>query len=453
MNRIVTILQGMRKHLESGTHAAQTLEPYFQSLAEALAEERLFNDEMARITEKINAGLTFEEILAALYGAMRSVLPYDRIGCALLDDNGTVLRSRWNRASYEPIHLKGDFSGRMQNSSLARILETGEPRILNDLEAYLIDHPESVSTRLIVEEGIRSSLTCPLVARNRPVGFLFFSSRSIGTYRDAHVDLYRRIAGQVSLTLEKSRLYDRVVELNDLKNRFLGMASHDLRNPLFVIVGYLSLFQRGKFGPPSPEAVPVLEMMMKSCESMIEMIDNLLDVNIIESGRLELNLEEVPLEPFLREKCAGGEILARSKSIVIETALPAELPAVRLDRSRMAQVIDNLVSNAVKYSHPGTKITVAAAATGGEAEIRVRDEGQGIPLEEQEKLFKHFGKTSVKATAGERSIGLGLAIIKNIVDAHGGRIRVESRPGEGSTFIVTLPVGGPALGAGKGETR
>jgi len=136
----------------------------------------------------------------------------------------------------------------MAGSSLERVLATGEPRILDDLEAYLAAHPRSESTRLIVAEGVRSSLTCPLVANGKPVGFLFFSSRERGTYRRAHVELFMEIAGQLALIVEKSRLYELLLELDQVKNRFLGMAAHDLRNPIGVVRSYAELLQEDFLG-------------------------------------------------------------------------------------------------------------------------------------------------------------------------------------------------------------
>jgi len=130
----------------------------------------------------------------------------------------------------------------MEGSSLQKIIETGAPRILNDLSAYLLNHPESESTRRIVADGVRSSLTCPLVSQGKPIGFIFFSSESPNTFNETHVGFFMKIANKLAMIVEKGRLYQQLKELNDTKNRFLGIAAHDLRSPLAAVKGFLNLF-------------------------------------------------------------------------------------------------------------------------------------------------------------------------------------------------------------------
>uniref|UniRef100_UPI002ACE7E51 GAF domain-containing protein n=1 Tax=Chloroflexus sp. TaxID=1904827 RepID=UPI002ACE7E51 len=147
-----------------------------RELAASLARRQREIETLHRITTRINAGLMLDEILEGVYNDFRDVIPYERIGCALLEDGGNVLRARWARTSLPAIHLKRGYAAPMAGSSLEMILQTGQPRIINDLVQYLRRKPESESTRLIVNEGIRSSLTCPLIANGVPIGFIFFSS-------------------------------------------------------------------------------------------------------------------------------------------------------------------------------------------------------------------------------------------------------------------------------------
>ena len=192
-----------------------------------------------------------------------------------------------------------NYAAPLEGSSLRVLLETGRPRILNDLEEYLREHPESASTRLVVREGMRSSLTCPLIARGKPIGFMFFSSMTPEAYRDAHVDLFLAIAGQLAVIVEKGRLYQQLVELNELKSRFLGIVVHDLRNPLNVVKGYLGLMRAGKLNPTGEERDSIYGTMEKACERMLDLMNDLLDIRAIESGRLDLEPRQVELRPFL----------------------------------------------------------------------------------------------------------------------------------------------------------
>jgi signal transduction histidine kinase len=394
---------------------------------------------LAQVTAQINAGLTLDEVLDQVFESFGPIIPYDRIGFSLLEEDGQVARARWARSSAPEVKLTAGYSARLAGSSLQWIIETGQPRILNDLEAYLQEHPNSESTRLILAEGIRSSLTCPLIAMGKPIGFMFFSSAQPDAYRDAHVELFLQIAGQLAVIVEKSRLYQQAVELNQLKNKFLGIAAHDLRSPIGIVKSYTQLFLDGYLGDVPDSQREILEKIDRNCETMLILINDLLDVSAIESGHLELKLRPVDLAAFLRECHAANALLAKSKNVELVLDLAPDLPTVMMDPDRINQAINNLVTNALKYSYPQTVVTLRARREGDEVTISVQDQGQGIPAQELGKLFTDFGRTSVRPTGGEKSVGLGLAIVKRMVEAHGGRIGVESQVGVGSTFTFTLP--------------
>ena len=176
--------------------------------------ERMFAEANAliRLGEKVNAALLLEDILDQVFDSFQSIFPYDRIGCSMLEDEGQIVRAVWTRSLEAPPKLGIGYSARLAGSSLASIIETGQPRIINDLEKYLLEHPKSHSTRLIVSEGVRSSLTCPLVAQGKRVGFVFFSSNVPNTYSERHVKLLMLVAGQLSLVVEKGRLYAELLQ-------------------------------------------------------------------------------------------------------------------------------------------------------------------------------------------------------------------------------------------------
>lgn len=392
------------------------------------------------ITHQINAGLTVEEVLDHAYRTLHAIIPYDRIGFSLLEENNTILRSYWACSKMPEIRIGKNYFAAMKGSSLEKVLQTQEPRILNDLEAYLRDHPDSKSTRDIVEEGMRASLTCPLIASGKPIGFLFFSSKEPCKYQNAHVELFQEIAGQVALTLEKSRLYEQIVRFNELKNQFVGMAAHDLRSPIAVIQGYANLLNGGFMGPLEDSQKESIRIMGRLCDKMLVLINDLLDVSAIESGRLVLECQETDLKAYLERNAREGALLAKAKSIEFSAEIPADLPKVWMDPNRIDQVLNNLMTNAIKFSSPQSRIILRVVPAEGVVAISVADQGQGIPPEEISKMFQYFGRTRVTPTAGEKSTGLGLAIAKRLVEAHRGKITVESQPGQGSTFTFTLPI-------------
>lgn len=180
-------------------------------LIELERKEKLLLDE---IIHKINTGLGLSEILEFVFDSFKLLVPYDRIGFALMDSDGRVLRTHWSRSLSGTVRLGTGYSAPIANSSLDVVLRTGVPRILNDLPGHLQKNPASESTRLIVEEGMRSSLTCPLVANGKPIGFLFFSSRAFDAYRKVHVERFMRIAQRLSLIVEKARCYEETTRIN-----------------------------------------------------------------------------------------------------------------------------------------------------------------------------------------------------------------------------------------------
>lgn len=228
--------------------------------------------------------------------------------------------------------------------------------------------------------------------------------------------------------------------LNEQKNRLLGMAAHDLRNPLGVIMSYAKFLNRMAGAKLDEKELQFVAQIEKSSQFMLRLLEDLLDVSQIESGQLNLALAPTDLVALVKGNVELNRVLAGAKDISIELEVPAALPPVDMDATKIEQVLNNLISNAVKYSHAGTTVRVRLESGGEEVKVSVRDQGQGIPAAELDKLFQAFSKTSVRSTAGEKSTGLGLAITRKIVEGHGGRIGVSSRVGEGSTFSFALPV-------------
>ncbi|MFH1301603.1 MAG: diguanylate cyclase, partial [Planctomycetota bacterium] len=174
-------------------------------------------DEMQKLSEvtlHINAGYYLKEILDQLYDSFRDIIPYDRIGLAMLEENGKTLRAHWERSEAKQIFLKAGFKAQMKGSSLQQILDSGKPRIINDLNHYLLENPESQSTKLIIKDGVRSSLTCPLVVQSKPIGFIFFSCFQANAYSATHISLFKQIANQLSSIIEKGKVYEELYRVN-----------------------------------------------------------------------------------------------------------------------------------------------------------------------------------------------------------------------------------------------
>ncbi len=230
---------------------------------------------------------------------------------------------------------------------------------------------------------------------------------------------------------------------NAQKDRFLGMAAHDLRNPLGHIFTVADILLEDLDGKITDQQRELLEITKTSSQFMLDLVNDLLDIAKIESGKLNLNLVETDLAALVTQNVSRNRALADKKHITLEVTVPDGLPPLMVDPGKIEQVLNNLISNAIKYSYPDTTVKIRLARGNDTVILSVADEGQGIPAEEQDKLFKPFERTSVTTTAGEKSTGLGLAIVKRIVEGHHGKIWVESEVGKGSTFYVSLPLALP----------
>lgn len=230
-----------------------------------------------------------------------------------------------------------------------------------------------------------------------------------------------------------------LARLNDQKNQFLGIAAHDLRNPLDVILTYSRFLLEDAGETLDPKHTRFIHTIRSSSSFMLNLVEDFLDISKIEAGRLDLNLARADLAALVRRNVELNRVLAEKKKIEIGLEEEGGEISMVFDPAKIEQVLNNLIGNAVKFSPLGRRVLVRLAGDGDGAAVTVRDQGPGIPEGELDKLFRPFEKTSVRSTGGEQGAGLGLAIVKNIVTGHGGEIRVESTVGEGAAFHVSLP--------------
>ncbi len=404
-----------------------------------------------QITLRINTGLLLDDILDEVYKDFHDFIPYNRIGFSLIENDGKMVRAYWAKTDQPVMKLLKDFDAPLAGSSLEEILRTGKPRIINDLETYLHQKPSSESTALVVAEGMRSSLTCPLMVNAIPVGFMFFSSIQKEAYKEFHIDIFQRIAAQLSVIVEKGRLVSQLSEqknkiqqqnnelrkLDELKNTFLGMAAHDLRNPIANIQMMTGMLLSNENPMPVEEAQDIINDIYHQSKHMLELLEDILDITAIESGKLDLSPEYIDTIEFMERVVARQRRIAESKGTHILLRKVA-LGPMYADPMRLRQVMENLLSNAIKFSPPNSNIEVKLEHVKTNWRFEVTDQGPGITKIDRKRLFQDFARLSAQPTGGEESTGLGLAICKRIVEAHGGKIGVNSKPGQGATFWFVI---------------
>jgi two-component system, OmpR family, sensor kinase len=237
-------------------------------------------------------------------------------------------------------------------------------------------------------------------------------------------------------------------QLNKEKNRFLGMAAHDLRNPLHTILSYSDLLMDTVTDPEQQE---FLQIIHDVSQYMARPVDDLLDVAKIEAGDLQLDYEPVNLIALITRNCLINRPLAARKQIELSYQLDETVPTVLVDSAKLEQVLNNLIGNAIKFSEPGNEVIIRLDRAGTQFLISVEDNGSGIAPEQKARLFQPF-QQGQRGTKGEKSTGLGLAIVKRIVEGHGGEIWFDSELGKGTTFFVSIPLEPPAE-AGSSHTQ
>jgi len=243
-----------------------------------------------------------------------------------------------------------------------------------------------------------------------------------------------------NLTRELHKKNAQLENLNKEKNRFFGMAAHDLRKPIGLIITYSEFLIEESNNVLDAEQLGFLNTINESSTFMKRVVDDFLDISAIEAGKLELDLQPASTSDVINKCLELNRMQADKKQIDLEFRDAGNIPAIQMDSAKIEQVLINLVSNAIEHSNPGSAVVIRTNNDQDMVTLSVQDFGPGITSEDMEKLFKPFEKTSAKKTAGEKSTGLGMLITRKIIDAHKGKIWVESRVGQGTTIYFQLPL-------------
>ena len=297
---------------------------------------------------------------------------------------------------------------------------------------------DSAHLALLNAMELRSGLVVPLVQGGDTIGTMTFASAT-HRYCDDDVPSVEALARRAVLSIENARLYGEARQATRGRDEVLAVVSHDMRNPLHTIL--LGTGAALEILPGDSPVRKTLDSVRRAALRGERLIRDLLDVTRLESSRMQLDREPVAISDVLNDAFEGVAATAREQGIALTVAAEAE-GAVLADRHRALQVIDNLLSNAIKFTGRGGHVNIGARLVEGEARFWVADDGPGIPHEQQQFMFRRFWQSR---RADRRGIGLGLTIAKGIIDAHGGRIWLESEPGKGTTFWFTLPIAADAI--------
>jgi signal transduction histidine kinase len=299
---------------------------------------------------------------------------------------------------------------------------------------------------LLVRLGYRSVLAVPLLAEKQIMGALTVWRLKTGTFSPEVVNLLQTFATQSALAIRNAQLFRELEEkgrelavASRHKSQFLANMSHELRTPLNAILGYTELLLDSIYGELPGKARETMERIDRSGRHLLALINDVLDLSKIEAGQLTLSLAEYSLREIVQTVATAMEPLAATKSLALKVSVAPDLPVGRGDERRINQVLLNLVGNAIKFTDSG-EVRVTAGVSDGAFLVSVADTGPGIAPEDHERMFEEFQQADSSNTRKKGGTGLGLSIARRIIELHGGRIWVESAPGQGSTFFFTVPV-------------
>jgi PAS domain S-box-containing protein len=414
------------------------------------AEESLHRAEgsqrfLANASELLASSLDYETTLASV---ARLAVPYLADWCLIdLRDGDEITRVAVAHADAAKVEAVWEAVRRTPvdarpSEGVAKVIRTGRAELLTELTEPILAaaFPDPEKLRLVRGLGLRSAMLVPMVAHERTLGAISFASAESGRrYTRADLALAEDLARRAALAVDNARLYREAQEVNRLKDEFLATLSHELRTPLTAILGWAGLLRSVKLDDET--AASALETIERNARSQKQLIDDLLDASRIITGKLRLEAKPTRLAPVVAAAVESMRPAAASKGVDLSVALDGGALVVAGDAERLQQIVWNLLSNAVKFTPPEGRIEVALAREGDGALISVSDTGVGIAPEFLPLVFERFRQADASTTRAFGGLGLGLSIVRHLVDLHGGRVTTESEGvGRGATFRVRLPL-------------
>ncbi len=391
------------------------------------------------VGQAVTSILDPDALLDHVVRVVRDCFYYSYVAVYTTDESGEGLVLRASAGEADPFHgayVTGESSGAVGQA-------------FRDGRAVLESRPVSIKVGPPLSYA-RAEAALPLRLGDRVLGVMDVQSTQPEAFDQDDVSVLQNVANQVAIALENARAYalereaaERLRELDRSKRRFLANMSHELRTPLTNIIGFARLMLKEIDGPLTDPQRHDLEIIYHNGEHLLGLINDLLDISQIEAGLMELEFREVDLGDLIRSVMATAGALVRGKPVVMREVIAPDLPKVRADPARIRQVLLRILANAAKFTDQGT-ITVQAWPVDGEVRISVSDTGTGIAPEYLERIFERFEQGITENGRRPDGAGLGLALSKEFVEMHGGRIWVESEVGKGSTFTFTLPLARPS---------
>ena len=479
LHRRIVLRRGLRRQSEIIDEQARTTDTRHEELREAYLEQEQRTADLQRKVSELTllhkTGLLLtskrdpEELISSSLGTLIKELNFDRGMLSFYESRSSVLKNAWIIGVGEvAAHPVPDFEvpvGDAQSVEGAVVLRE-RPLLVKDVTEFPTTTPKLIS---LIET--KAFIAVPLKVKDRILGLIIVSRVGEGSLSEDDLEVMITFANQLAVVIDNARAYreieelnlgleskvrqrtaeledanDRLRELDNLKSQFLAHVSHELRTPLTSIQGFADNMLDELGGPLTEKQKQNLKRITANTGRLHRMIANLLDQAQIEAGKFQLSLGDVELGQLVEDVIEHMQPLAQAKQQSLKLLCSEPQLTVRADADKLRQVITNLVDNAIKYSPLQGRIRVAVAQEHGvRAKLSVMDSGHGIPHDSLPKVFEAFYRAKIEREREVKGFGLGLSIVKTLVELHGGQVAIESEEGKGTSFHVTLPLSQSAI--------
>ncbi len=385
-----------------------------------------------QLAKDVSSTLKLEECLRILADRIADLLSVERISLMLLDPGTRELVIKMSKGLDESIAKQVRI--KLGEGVAGWIAKEGKPLLLTDIDK---DHR-------FMKKGsgykTNSLLSVPLKVKDKVIGVINVNNKANeGVFKEDDLNVLMAISELAAIAIENARLHEEVKALDNMKSNFISNVSHELRSPLTSIKESVSLLLDEVSGSLNADQKKYLEIAKRNIERLSRLIDDLLDLAKIESGKTDMRRLFINIVTIAEDAVSSFKVLAENKNITLGIRVNPTVIKVWADPDKLTQVLSNLIDNAIKYSPKDSSVMVEVIDKRGVVEVSVSDNGIGISQENLTRLFEKFNRLEDAIQNRVKGTGLGLAITKELIQLHGGEISVESKPEEGSRFYFTLP--------------
>jgi two-component system NtrC family sensor kinase len=395
------------------------------------------------IARTLTSTLDQEQVLDLVAGRISEMFHVEAGALLLLDEEAQELRfvTNW-QGDVESLQR---FRLKLGQGIAGHVALTGQPAVVNDAYSDERFYEEVDQATGFVT---RSILCAPLLLHDRCIGVIELLNKTEGPFTQDDLERLGNVTSPVTIALENARLYREARQLYEQNSRFVAAVARELCSPLTTIKGYSDMLLSEALGPLESAQAESIGNIKNNTQYLITLMEDMLDIACLETGEAQLWLEQISLKEIVSQLTSAFEQRFKEKSLRLTVKIPARLPDIRVDRKRVGQILNSLLTNACLYTLPKGRIIIEGKAEGGRWLMRnrsdwitvsVSDTGIGIAPEDQPRVFERFFRSDHPLVRQYPGRGLSLSIAKSLVELHGGRIWVESIPGQGSTFSFTLP--------------